>query len=483
MSHIPLIAVILHKVDDKPQRERMPSRRRIAQAMAAMGEAHPVFPAQFPLRPATEDDGPFAILGQTWDLHIPVRKVGDKEVRAIAGWHMPGLDGPGHPLGPPAEWPLDAQFLEPLEHAISFDRVVFTASAPTVAVQAWQWLGRRTVKAQREAGVHADVAVAAVDEAVAAIVAAMNRYNPSIKRIAQPVYMDLKRGLITVDASGAARDAALSAMRSLLSTASLPEGCTEDVATKLSPDVLLRPLDIVTWVIATHPDDRTLTASEWRDRFGRWLLDTMRGGPLYVSLRDPDCVYRVSFGNRMKLTAGEGAFKQKVQAELSDSRRERLAEVVDLAREVGMQEATIGATFDLEIATPDDTEPVYLTLSGGAVIDVDVRIKPLDMKYDAPEPGTMEASTQAPERLSVAADRGLRFGAVFDAFCVMEALWTACFGALRDTRQATIPAVPDPSYTWPLPARGAILYTEADLDASQSSDKRAMEVRRVWGVL
>jgi hypothetical protein len=54
-------------------RERMPTARRLAQALGSV--THPVFPAQFPLRKAVEDDGAFAILGHTYDMHVPVRLV------------------------------------------------------------------------------------------------------------------------------------------------------------------------------------------------------------------------------------------------------------------------------------------------------------------------------------------------------------------------------------------------------------------------
>lgn len=480
MSTIPMVAVILRTVDGKPQRERMPSRRRIAQAMATM-TSHPVFPAHYPLRDAAEDDGPFAILGKVYDLHIPVRKVGDKEVRAIAGWHMPFMCDEAHPLGPPADWPLDAQFLEPLDHAISFDRVVFTATAPTIALNAWRSLARDARRAHEAAGVHPDAAESALEEAVAAISAAMNRHNPTIKRIAQEVFIDLSRGLVLIGASGAARDAAREAVSSLLTSASLPE----DALSVDPPDVRLRPLNMHLWLSAVHFNDHTMGTLEWTTRFGIWLLQQMRGGPLYVVLREPDRFYRVHFGNRMTLTTGEGRYKQKVQAQLKESRREHLVEVVEsVAQSAGMEAGErADATFELELATPGESDPTFLTMSEGAVIDIDVDIKSLATSSETPEAGTMEATTQHPWRLSEAADRGLRAAAIFEAFSVMEVLWGACFDELRERKLTTIPSVSDPSYVWPLAPRGGVFYTEQSVRDAAASDRLATVVRKSWGLL
>lgn len=459
-------------------RERMPTPRRLAQALGSV--THPVFPAQFPLREATEEDGAFSVLGHTYDMHVPVRLVFGKEVRALAGWHMPGLCTEDRPFGAlDTGWPLDEQFLEPFEGAVSFDRVVYTTTAPTIAIKAWERLGKAAARSHVKAGANEDAADGAVAEHLTTVRHELNRANPTIKRVDQPVLLDLKRQILFVGANGAALDAALTALRDLLCVAALPEGVTED--DELS--VHLTPIDMTLWLATKRHNDPTMSPQEWIAAFGRWIIERLREGPLYVSLLNPDQRFRVSMGNTMRCVVGEGKQKYKWQAQLPESRGDSLPDIMEatVERSTGMTGVALtDSQFSIEIAEADETTPAFVGIDSGKVTSVDVTVQALGFTDDEHVEGSKEAALFSADRLDLASMRGLKAAAVIDVYAVIEVLWTACYGELANTRQAVIPSASDPTLIWPIPDRSGVVYTEAELQ--DAGDKRASELRRVFGV-
>ena len=481
---VPYAIVITHKVNEKRAPQRLPTPKRLARAMEA-NKDHPVLPAQYPLRPTTEEDGPLAILGYTYDLHVPVRIIGMKENRSLAGWYMPGLCGDDRPFGALGTgWPLEEQFLEPLRGAVSFDRVVYTTTAPTAALRALKALGEAAAKAHETVGVPRDAAQGAAEEHVTTMRGEINRANPTIKRIDQPVLVDLERQLLFVGAGGVALEAALEALRSLLSVASLPEGADDEVQLALDPQVHLWPLNMELWLWTKRHEDSTMASPLWVVTFGNWLMEQLRDGPLYVSLRSPDQCFRVHIGHSMRLTAGDGKGKHKWQVQLPESRSDDLTGIADaVLKESGFSNMEgVNTEYQIEITDAYGDAPAYVGIDAGKITGVDVTVKPLGLEASEAVAGSKDAVLNSADRLDMASNRGLHAAAVIDVYAVMEVLWTACFGDNRNAKQTVIPSTVNPTMAWPIAPRSGLLYTEAELASAEGSDKRAAELRRGFGV-
>lgn len=426
------------------QRVPLPTTRALAAAMQA-DATHPVYPAEYPLRPTTEADGALAVLPHVFDLRVPVRTdASGTTERALAGWHMPGLVSEARPFGPvDGAWPLVDQLLEIGPSTYSWDRVVYTATAPKEALRATKQL----LKLAQLVG---DEYEAELSERQREI----ERTNPTIKRITQAVVVDLARGLLSVDAHGVALSAALTQLRSLLSVAT--EGA----------DVDLRPVDFDLWrsARAFDPPGPTPRGEATLGHFTHWLADLAEDGAVVVH------------GDRMtRLSLGDGLrAKNEASKEVLTVKAARQCAMLDAAIRAA-DETREAFNLDFEVFTEHNDGFCHaLGFAAGklAAIKPDKTLRPLDVEEEEQGPDDI------PSRASLAVTRALSWGVLVESHGLLTALFALCDATSPAPRQAALPVKPDPRVRYPINAEKAALYGPDDLANAPAHDKIAAAIRR-----